>query len=78
MSQTLKFKLDRIQFEAFRKVLSAKGLTVSGDKGKIQKFGADVDFDYVEPALVLWVNSAPMFHNFTNFCNEITAAVAAL
>jgi hypothetical protein len=77
--QILEFRpVTEEQFGRLAGALKDKGLSVSGTRGEIRKFGAEVKFDFTTPLLTITVVSAPHFRKLEEFAMQIRDAVAAL
>lgn len=66
------------QFARVADGLKSKGLSVSGTRGEVRAFGADVQFDFTEPLLTITVVSPAHFHGLQQFAEQIRGAVTAL
>jgi alpha/beta superfamily hydrolase len=66
------------QFARIADALKSKGLSVSGTRGEVRAFGAEVKFDFTEALLTINVVSAPHFRKLEQFEAQIRDAVTAL
>ena len=66
------------QFTRIGDALKEKGLSITGMRGVVRTFGAEVKFDFTEPLLTITVVSAPHFRKLEEFAEQIREAVAAL
>jgi hypothetical protein len=66
------------QFARIGDALKDNGLSVSGTRGEVRRFGAEVTFDFTEPQLTIKVVSAPHFHKLEDFAEQIRQAVTSL
>src|SRR5436190_22356799 len=66
------------QFARIGDALKDNGMSVSGTRGEVRRFGAYVTFDFTEPLLTIKVVSAPHFHKLEDFVGMIRKSVTAL
>lgn len=71
----LSYTITPEHIEGLRTALDNKGLHLSGDKGEIRKFGADILYLYDGTTLSLTLVHAPHFHSMDEFKNSLDKAI---